>query len=138
MCKILLVTHGDLGKSLKKTLAMFTRDIEHVDYISLTEEGIDKFKEEFTVKIKKLFEEKEEILILADLFGGTPFNTVLSEIIGKYSSVKVVSGVNLPMLIEATLMKDMKVEAIANLINESGKDSIKVFESIMKLEDDDE
>lgn len=139
MCKILLVTHGELGKGLKNTLRMFNSDINHVHFVSLDESGVDNFKKNLLIKMDEIYIDGDEILILADLFGGTPFNVASIELIEKYNNVEIISGVNLPILLEASLMKDMKLgDLIDNLII-SGSTSIKRFEkSKIFINEDDE
>lgn len=138
MYKILLVTHGELAEALKNTLKMFSSDVDHIHTVSLTEGGVESFKESLIKKMEEIYVEGEEVLVLADLFGGTPFNTALVECYGKYKNIKVVAGVNLPILIEAALMKEMDVEFVANSLTTSGKESIKAFEEIAMVSDEDD
>lgn len=138
MYKILLVTHGELGQGLKNTLKMFNSDIEHVHFVSLDESGVDNFRADLLKKFDEIYVEGEELLVLADLFGGTPFNVAGVELIGKYSGVEIISGVNLPMLLEASLMKEMElIDVIDNLII-SGSSSIKKFEKVKIFVDEDD
>ncbi|MGL4453189.1 MAG: PTS sugar transporter subunit IIA [Sarcina sp.] len=139
MYKILLVTHGDLGRGMKNTLKMFNSDIEHVHFVSLDESGVDCFKENLLKKMEEIYDNESEILVLADLFGGTPFNVATVELIGKYNGMEIIAGVNLPILIEASLMKEMQlVEVIDNLIL-SGTSSMIKFENVkLPVNDDDE
>ena len=105
MYKIIIATHGPLAEAFKSTLKMFTNDIEDVYSVGLTETGVEEFKEKIDNIMKKAYEDGKEILVLADLFGGTPFNTAMLEIKGKYKNVEVIAGINLPLLIEATLLR---------------------------------
>lgn len=139
MYKILLVTHGELGKGLKNTLGMFTSETDHVHYVSLDESGVENFRNALVSKVEEIYVEGEEILVLADLFGGTPFNTATVEVKAKYQGVEIIAGVNLPMLIEAALMKDMSINDIVDTLIDGGASSVKKFEMPqISLDEDDE
>lgn len=139
MYKVLLATHGELGQGLVNTLKMFTSDIDHVHYVSLDESGVENFREKITNKMEDIYVDGEGILILADLFGGTPFNIASAQITKMYDNVKILSGVNLPMLIEACLMKDMNLDDIVDGLVEAGNISIRRFEaSKCDIDEDDE
>ena len=138
MYKILLVTHGELGKGLKNTLGMFTSELDHVHYVSLDESGVENFRVALVSKMEEIYVDGEEVLVLADLFGGTPFNTATVELKAKYLGVEIVAGVNLPILLEATLMKEMNISDILDELLEGGANSIKKFEMPKILENEDD
>ena len=138
MYKILLVTHGELGKGLKNTLGMFTSELDHVHYVSLDESGVENFRTALIDKMEEIYVEGEEVLVLADLFGGTPFNTATVELKAKYVGVEIIAGVNLPILLEAALMKDMEVSDILDGLIDGGANSIKKFEIPRVSEDEDD
>ena len=138
MYKILLVTHGELGKGLKNTLGMFTGELEDVHYVSLDESGVENFKDALISKMEEIYVEGEEVLVLADLFGGTPFNTATVELKAKYTGVEIIAGVNLPILLEATLMRDMNISDILDGLLDGGVNSIKKFELPKTSENEDD
>lgn len=137
MYKIIIATHGELADAFKSTLKMFTNDISDVYSVGLTESGVDEFKTKIDELMKECYEEGTEILVLADLFGGTPFNTAMLEIKGKYENVEIISGVNLPLLIEATLLRSGSLKELLESLKSSAKDAIIIPSSASSDEDDE-
>lgn len=137
MYKVVVVTHGPLANAFKETLKMFTNETDDVYPVGLTETGVEKFKERITETLNECYEEGKEILVLADLFGGTPFNTAMLEIKAKYKDVEIITGINLPLLIEASLLKASSLKDIIETLRESAKDAIMV-PTITNTSDEDE
>jgi len=82
----------------------------------------DLLREQVTQGIKKV-ERGQGVLILTDLFGGTPTNISLSFL--QDGKVEVVTGLNLPMLIKAINSRgDHDLASLAQLAAESGKENI--------------
>lgn len=101
--KILLVSHGDLSKSLIDSTEMLVGETDGLDYLIFDKNmGIDELKDSF---IKYLYENEEELLIFTDIKGGTPFN-VASILTNDMDKVHIFYGMNLPMIVEAALYKD--------------------------------
>ncbi len=66
-------------------------------------------------------------LILVDMAGGTPWNTAV-RIAGRYPGVRVVSGVNLSMLLEVALARqDETIEDLARMAHDAGREAIRVY-----------
>lgn len=124
MYKVLVVSHSNLCKGFKDALEMILGQSSSVEYLGLDEDGIDFFYQSLKNKIDELKKGSDEILVLADLFGGSPFNRVLIEA-SKDEKIKLISGVNLPMVIEAVMNETSKLDEVILQIIESGKDSIK-------------
>ncbi|MEO2506735.1 PTS sugar transporter subunit IIA [Clostridium paraputrificum] len=137
MYKIIIATHGHLAEAFKSTLKMFTNDIDDVYSVGLTETGVEEFKEKIDNIMKEAYEDGKEILVLADLFGGTPFNTAMLEIKGKYKNVEVIAGINLPLLIEATLLRGGDLKSSMESLKTSAQDAIMIPPS-SAVDDDDE
>lgn len=138
MYKIIVATHGELADGLKNTLGMFSNDTKEVYTVNLTESGVENFRDKVVKLISEIYEDDKQILVLADLFGGTPFNIAVMEIKGKYPNVEIIAGVNLPILIEATLMRDSDLSITVNSLVESGKTSISSVPSMVNSCEDDE
>ena len=74
------------------------------------------------------------VLVLTDMFGGTPSNISLSFLENR--EVEVVTGVNLPMLIKlATLSNDKSLEELAAMIKDYGRRNISVARELLPEED---
>ena len=101
MYKIVVASHGKFSKESLETIRFFTKDTDNISTLVLDDDGIDKFKN----SVIELFNEIKDsnVLIFVDLFHGTPFN-VCSENIGLIKGeTDIVSGVNIPMLLDAAL-----------------------------------
>ena len=100
MVGIVLASHGDLAAGIKQTGSMVFGDQENVVVVSLKPSmGPDQFRAELEVAVAKL-DDQEQVLFLVDLWGGTPFNQT-SAFMDGHDTWAVVTGLNLPMLIEA-------------------------------------
>ncbi|MDU2491340.1 MAG: hypothetical protein E7D27_12275 [Clostridium celatum] len=124
MYKVLVVTHSNLCKGFSNAVKMILGEGVSIRYLALDEDGVEVFHNKLKNVITELKKESNEILILADLFGGSPFNTSLIEM-NNSENIKVISGVNLPMLIEAIMNESSNLDEVVIQIVESGKDSIK-------------
>lgn len=98
---ILLVSHGGLSTGALEAYRMFAAQSTNVSALGLSEEeGVDAFRQRLSGHMNKLLN-AGEVLILADLRGGTPFNESLPFLLEHPEHVRVVTGLNLPMLVEA-------------------------------------
>ncbi len=134
MYKVLVVSHGTLAKGFNDAVKMILGS--EINYLGLDDDGVEIFHKRLKEKIEAIKNENKKVLILADLFGGSPFNKALYEA-GNDSDVKVISGINLSMLIEAIMSEESNIDDIALNIVESTKDSIKPGIILNNNEDDE-
>ena len=93
---------------------------------------VDKMRTAIAAAIKNA-EQGEGVLILTDMFGGTPSNISLSFL--EERRVAVVTGINLPMLIKlATLREDKQLDELATFVKEYGRRNISVASEILPEE----
>jgi len=91
--------------------------------------GVEELKKEISAAIKKL-DKGQGVLILTDLFGGTPSNISLSFM--KEGKIEVVTGVNLPMLLKVSDVKEgTSLNEFARFIKEYGKNNISLASEIL-------
>lgn len=137
---VVLVSHGTFAPGLHSVLNMLAGGgREDVLSTSLQDGmGADEFAENFGKLIEPV-KEDDEIILLADIIGGSPLTTALDVLTKKGLLAKTTAfgGMNLPMALTATLMKDaLDTESLkASLISES-RGAIKEME--LKLDDDEE
>lgn len=82
---------------------MIVGDDDNIEAIPLlNEEGIHVFTEKVESRLEELTK-KNKVLVLTDLKGGTPYNVALKYQLQNSGKVEVVSGMNLPMVIEIAL-----------------------------------
>lgn len=132
MIGILIVTHKQLGDALIEAAEFIIGDrpaaMETVSIdINVSAEELRKNIAAGIKKVKK----KKGVLILTDMFGGTPSNLSYSFL--EEGHVEVLSGVNLPILIKAaTSRKDMELSKLAESLEKYGKKSISMASGILK------
>ncbi|WP_141604318.1 mannose/fructose/sorbose PTS transporter subunit IIA [Terrilactibacillus laevilacticus] len=101
MVGIILASHGDFAEGILQSGSMIFGDQENVKAVTLMpNEGPNDIKAKMKEAIAS-FGDQEEVLFLVDLWGGTPFNQANSLFEEYKDKSAVVSGLNLPMLIEA-------------------------------------
>lgn len=132
--KIVLTSHGDLCHGMLKTLGMFA-SVDDVLAISLDESGVEDYSE----RLNQVLCKDEEYLILTDIEGGSPYQTVVKYKFEHNMSIEVASGMNLPMAIEAVIGKDIYTPSqLCQKCLLTGIDSIKHFELKSTENSDDE
>jgi len=124
MIGILVVAHGDLGPQFIDTARLIGLSSED----ALLALSIDPsfspeiLRDQVTQGIKKV-DRGKGVLILTDLFGGTPTNISLTFL--QEGKVEVVTGLNLPMMIKAINSRtDHDLASLARLASEAGKENI--------------
>ncbi len=127
MIGILVVTHGDVAKELVNALKMIVGEQPKVQALSIDwEVDVDVAKGHIGKAIAQCG--KKDVLILTDMFGGTPTNLVLPF---AGADVEVVTGVNLPMLIKACQIRTKPLEEVARLVCAQGRESVQVAGDLM-------
>ncbi|MCM3737479.1 PTS sugar transporter subunit IIA [Bacillus cytotoxicus] len=126
MIGILVTTHGEFCNGLLHAAHMIAGEQEGVDAVSLDENGMDDFASRLETKLDEMVEKYNQVLVMCDLKGGTPCNQSLRYGFINEGKIKIVAGVNLPMLIE-TIFGRSSVESLDELAivaSDSGKQSI--------------
>lgn len=101
MVGIILASHGDFAKGIQQSGEMIFGTQPNVNAVTLQpSEGPDDIRAKMEEAITT-FENPEQVLFMVDLWGGTPFNQTSGLINGHEDTWAVVTGLNLPMLIEA-------------------------------------
>ena len=132
MIGIVIVTHSQLGDALIEAAEFIIGNrpeaLESVS-IDLTESA-EVLRTKIAEGIKKV-KSKDGVLILTDMFGGTPSNLSYSFL--EEGRIEVISGVNLPILIEAANKRSkMDLKTLAIKLEEFGKKSISLASGILK------
>lgn len=132
MIGIVIVTHKQLGDALIDAADFILGGRpEAVVSVSIDiNENAEKLRGKI-VKGMKAVNQNNGILILTDMFGGTPSNLSYSFL--EEGRVEVLSGVNLPILIKAVNTRDKTgISELAAILEESGKKSISLASGILK------
>jgi PTS system mannose-specific IIA component len=125
---IVIVTHGNFGKELLKSVEMIMGEQKDVVAFGLNlGDDVETLKE----NVRKTVEENQSLnkttLIMVDLLGGSPSNIALSLL--KDYDVKVLVGINMPMLIEILSSKDYcGIDVLMENGYKAGIEGIKKFD----------
>ncbi|WP_273888900.1 PTS sugar transporter subunit IIA [Rubrobacter naiadicus] len=121
MVGLVVVAHGDLAASLLESAALIAGEPERAAAVGFgMEEGPDALREKVLAEVERL---GGEVLFLVDLPGGTPSNVCAR--IALERNLRVVSGVNLPMLVELLLVEEGEtLDGAAKVALEAGRDGV--------------
>ena len=132
MIGIVIVTHSQLGDALidAAEFILGTRPDTMVSVSIDLNENVDKLRKKIAEGIKKV-DHHQGVLILTDMFGGTPSNLSYSFL--EEGHVEVLSGVNLPILIRAANIRDDEdLSSLVVSLEAFGKKSISLASGILK------
>ncbi|MDJ0868104.1 MAG: PTS fructose transporter subunit IIA [Myxococcota bacterium] len=134
MTGVLIVTHYRLGEEFLQALRLIVPEGPQFESVSIDpKQSVDEMREAIAEALRRA-DQGSGVLVLTDMFGGTPSNMALSFL--AEHRVEVVTGLNLPMLIKlATLTEPKPLEELAPFIRDYGKRNISVASEI--LPDDD-
>ncbi|HHI96630.1 MAG TPA: PTS sugar transporter [Thermodesulfatator atlanticus] len=122
MTGIIIAGHGRLPEELLTVCAFILGKTEGIQSLSIDPATpAQEIRASFVKAIEEV-DQGQGVLILTDLFGGTPSNMALSFLREGY--VEVVSGVNLAMIIKAIQNRDKPPKELAPLVVEAGRKAI--------------
>ena len=132
MIGVLIVTHRDLGEALIDSAEFITgQKSEAMEAVSIDiNEKPEKLRQKIAAGIKSV-DRRQGVLVLTDMFGGTPSNLSYSFL--DEGRVEVISGVNLPMVIKAESKRaELSLSELAPMLEAFGKRSISLASGIVK------
>ncbi len=127
---VLIVSHYRLGEEMLQALRLIVPEPPPFRALGIEpKQTVDEMRAAIAAEIETL-EKGDGVMILTDMFGGTPSNMSLPFL--DEHRIEVVTGVNLPMLIKlATLTEEPPLEELAGLIREYGQRNIKVASELL-------
>ncbi|MBI3092213.1 MAG: hypothetical protein HYY96_16245 [Candidatus Tectomicrobia bacterium] len=130
MVPVLIVAHENLAEAFLQTCRAILQDTASISCISVhANDDVDEARKTIRHKIHQL-DKGRGVLILTDLFGGTPSNLSLSFL--DELNVEVVTGLNLPMLIKLPFLdENADLRSIATTIMEYGRRNINVASQVL-------
>ena len=124
MIGLMIITHGNLALELKSAMEHMIGNQNDIEILSITpEDDIDIQKHNIEKKLKELNQGKG-VIILTDVFGGTPSNLALNFL--DPGIIEIMSGVNLPMLIKICQLRDKNILEVI----QEGKNAAQKYISI--------
>lgn len=130
---VLIVTHYRLAQEFLQALRLIIGEAEHFAAIGL-DPGMTP--EEMRAQIQKALHDVDQghgVLVLVDMFGGTPSNLAIS--VMAETGAEVLAGINLPMLIKlASVRGEATLAAAVNAAKEAGRKYISVASQVLSGE----
>lgn len=125
MTKIILVSHAAFCQGLLESYKMIAGENDCLSALSLDMNGIADFKERITKEVAKKVSD-DPVLILCDIKGGTPFNEAYNLYLQNPEKIRVISGMNLPMVIETGMQVSnvSDLDQLYDIALNTGKESI--------------
>lgn len=135
MLGLLVVTHGRLAEELVTSARTIVRDVDGLEAVSIDwNDDVEEARrriEEARLRV----DSGQGVLLLTDMFGGTPTNLALS--IMEPGKLEIVTGVNLPMLIKfANLREELSLLETAQAIAQEARQAIQVASQLLQKKDD--
>lgn len=124
MINILLLSHGDLAKGFLSASELIMGKQEKIKALGLRP---DESREDFQKRISEACESlytDDGILILTDLFGGTPTNAAILEVISKYDKLEILAGINLSILLEAFSLREESLKVVISKLKDLAPSTI--------------
>jgi PTS system mannose-specific IIA component len=133
---VVVVTHGQLASELLNAAEMIVGDLRQYVAVSIGwHDDVNNAREEIAQAVERVRGDAG-VLILTDMFGGTPSNLGITFLEG--GRVEVITGVNLPMLLKVAGIRDTRdLLDVAREIREHARNAIWVASDLMRAESKD-
>jgi PTS system mannose-specific IIA component len=130
---VVVVTHGQLAIELVNAAEMIVGDLPQFSAVSIGwHDDVNDAREEIEQAIGRV-RGAEGVLLLTDMFGGTPSNLGMTFL--EKDRIEVITGVNLPMLIKlAQLPESQDLLAVARQMRDDGRNAIWVASDLLRGE----
>jgi mannose PTS system EIIA component len=133
MIGMVLVTHGRLATEFIAALEHVVGPQQRVAAVCIgPEDDMEARRRDILDSIKKV-DDGDGVVLLTDMFGGTPSNLAISVL--DRANVEVIAGINLPMLIKlASLLPSLDLLAVAREMRDHGRNAIWVASDLLRGE----
>ena len=132
MIGIVLVTHGNLARGLIAALEHVVGPQQCVSAVCIgADDDMEKRRAEILESVKAC-DTGDGVIVLTDLFGGTPCNLAIS-IMG-HARIEVLAGVNLPMLVKLASVRTRPIAEAVRVAQEAGRKYITIASRILAQE----
>ena len=133
MIGVVVVTHGQLATELVNAAEMIVGDLPQFTAVSIGwHDDVGDAREEIEKAIERVGGDGG-VLVLTDMFGGTPSNLGMTFL--EKDRIEVITGVNLPMLIKlASLRRSSNLLAVAQEMRDHGRSAIWVASDLLRGE----
>jgi PTS system mannose-specific IIA component len=125
---VVVITHGRLAEELVNAARTIVGEIPGIVAVSMGwSDDVGAARDQVERAIAEAG--GGDTLLLTDMFGGTPTNLSLPFLSPR---VEIVTGVNLPMLIKLTSLREGRLAEVARVVRDQGKDAIYVASDVLE------
>jgi mannose PTS system EIIA component len=129
MIGVVLVTHGRLAEEFRQAVEHVVGPQEHFRTVSIgPEDDMEQRRREIVEAVAET-DTGEGVIVLTDMFGGTPSNLAISVMVP--GRVEVIAGMNLPMLIKLSSARRCDMEQALNEAQNAGRKYINVASQVL-------
>lgn len=131
MVGLVVATHGRLAEELLLTAEGIVGRLERCEAVSIVAgASMDEARERIAEAVKRV-DQGDGVLVLTDMFGGTPANLALTFLGDK---LEVVTGVNLPMIMKLATARgeDVSLHSVAELVTAYGQKNITLASELLR------
>lgn len=130
MIGLVLVTHGRLAEEFRHALEHIVGTQSAIEAICIGAEDQMEVRRKDIAEAVKRVDTGAGVMILTDMFGGTPSNLAISLL--ELGKIEVVAGLNLPMLVKlARIRKEANLEKAAIAAQDAGRKYINIASQIL-------
>jgi len=130
MIGIVLVTHGRLADELRSALEHVVGTQSQIEAIAIGPDDDITQRREQIIKSVHEVDTCEGVVVLTDMFGGTPSNLAIS--VMERGRIEVLAGVNLPMLVKlASIRRDASLDTAVQQAQDAGRKYINVASRLL-------
>ncbi len=131
MVGVVLVTHPHLGEEFIRSAELICGPLPYLTTVSIdTAKGVEELRRGIAGAIKNV-DVGDGVLILTDMFGGTPSNMSLAFL--QEDRVEVLTGLNLPMLIKISNCREGRtLKELAKMVKEAGQRHINLASEVLQ------
>ncbi len=130
MVGLVVATHGQLAAELLRTAESIVGQVPSASAVSVdSTTSVEEARARLATAIHRVGADGEGVLVLTDMFGGTPSNLALTFL---DEQIEVVTGVNLPMLMKLASSRGSGLAAAAELATAHGQKNITLASALLR------
>jgi PTS system mannose-specific IIA component len=132
MIGLVVATHGNLGAELLASAQMIIGPVLNARSVSINQENsMEDIRDAIEKAIKDVSSDDAGVIIVTDMFGGTPANVSMTFL--EPQSVEVLTGANLPMLLKFfNSQESLGLDELAGILKSYGQQSIALASEYLK------
>ena len=124
---LILMSHGHLAEQILESAKLIVGDVEGIYTVSMAmEDGLSGTQSKLDHVISSM-PSGSEFLIIADIIGGTPCNVAVEKLF-QSENIRVISGLNLGMLLEYALSSDENIDELCASVYDAGLTSVQIIQ----------